>query len=456
MVEEMLKQLLNGKVSKEKVQQALEEVHVHDLVESLESLSNEERSFLYTFLDNEKLAEIVAYLEPEDAALLLADFDLVKQKAIFDEVDVDDAVDILQAYENESVRDQLIDTLSEEENIKAFIKYDENSVGAYMNNDFITFSPNHDVKEAVRILIKEAPLVETINTLFVVDEQYIFLGAINFKKLVKARSPMLVSALMNTVPTVLDESPITQAIHDMKNYEVFELPVVNKENELLGILTLDDALDIALVEAEEDYQRFAALPVREETRSIFKTAFYRLPWLAILMALTLPIITFTNMMTGAVGGIAILVFFQPLMLDSAGNVSTQTLAIALKSIATEGKMNKREVVKEIFSGLITALMLGIIAFIGSFIFVYLGKQYVGSSFIRVEYALIFASIIGGSLLFVIAISPLLAIGVPHLIKAIRLDPSVASGPFITTIIDLFSAFVYFGLATLILKGVGII
>lgn len=451
----MIKTLLQQNLTKEAFQKAIEEYHLHDIALSLNSLSETEKKQLFSFLDNEATAEIISYLEPEDAAFILEHFALAKQVAVIDEMTVDDAVDILQAYEDETSREEVIEKLEDAEHIKAFIKYDEDTVGAYMNNEFVVIRPDMDVKEATSSLIRQAPEAETINTLFVVDETSHLLGIVNLRTLVKTKSPKQINEIMIDIPIVRDTTLISEAIFDMKNYEVFELPVVNNDNVLIGMLTLDDALDIALEGAEEDFQQFAALPTRDTTRSICKTALYRLPWLAVLMILSIPIITFTDLMTGAVAGIAILVFFQPLMLDSPGNVSTQTLAIALKAIANEGKMNIRDVIKETLSGLFTGIILGLTTFVISFLFIYLGNHTV-PNYSKEIAALIYATIIGGSLLVVVIIAPLLALGIPHLLKLIKIDPAVASGPFITTIIDLFSALVYFGLATVILRAVGMI
>ncbi len=451
----MIKELLKQNLSKQAFNEAISEYHLHDIAKSLSDLNEDEQKQLFTYLDDETSAEIISYLELDDAAEVLTTFTLRKQVAIIDEMTLDDAVDILQTYEDDTLRDQVIEKLEDVDDIKTFIKYDEDTVGAYMNNEFVIIHPDMDVKQATSSLIKQAPEAETINTLFVVNENEELLGVVHLKTLVKTKSPKRVDEIMVEIPVVHDTTLVSEAIFDMKNYEVFELPVVSKDNVLIGMLTLDDALDIALEGAEEDFQQFAALPTRDATRSILKTALYRLPWLAILMALSIPIILFTDIMTGAVAGVAILVFFQPLMLDSPGNVSTQTLAIALKAIANEGKMNAKEVMKEIFSGLFTALTLGAITFIVSFLFIYLGNNS-SPEFSQATYALIFSTIIGGSLTVVVSVSPLLALAIPHLLKALKIDPAVASGPFITTIIDLFSALVYFGLATLILRGVGLI
>ena len=454
----MIKKILEENLTKKEFQKRIDEMYPHDIATDIMELEFAERERLYHFLTNEQIAEIVSYLDPEIAADILEEFDLEKQTEIFDEMTVDDVVDILQAYDDEEMRDELIETLEDVEDIKEYIQYTDDEVGAYMTNEFVSIKPQMDVKEATTALIKQAPEAESINTLFVVDDNELFLGIVNLKALVKARSPKLVEEIMIKSPTVNDESLITEAVYDMKNYELYELPVINEENQLLGILTLDDILDVAVEEAQEDFEKLAALPSSDKNRSWVKTALYRLPWLLILMIISIPLISFSQLMTAALGGIAILVFFQPLMLDSPGNVSTQTLAVALKAISNEGKMKGKDVWKEIISGLVTGLILGLTAFVVAFIFVLISKPTLPNptTLSDAEIGLIFAGILGGSLTIVVSAASFLAIGIPHLLKLFRIDPAVASGPFITTVIDLFSALVYFGLATIILRGVGLI
>lgn len=455
----MIKKLLSEHLSRQEFQQRIDEMYPHDIATDLLELEATERDQLYHYLSATQIAEIITFLDPEFAADILEEFDLERQTEIFDEMTVDDAVDILQAYEDEELRDEVIESLEEVEDVKEFIKYNEDEVGAYMSNQYVYLFEEMDVKEATTSLIKQAHEAETINTLFVVDQFDNFLGAVNFKVLVKARSPKLIKEIMDQVPTVKDYSSITEAVYDMKNYELYELPVVSDDNKLIGILTLDDIIDIATEEAEEDFEKLAALPSGDKNRSWLKNALYRLPWLLMLMIISIPIMSFSEIMVAGIGGIAILAFFQPLMLDSPGNVSTQTLAIALKSISNEGRMKGKDIVKELLSGLFTSLILGLITFVISFLFVYLlksGLPVSASEFNILYVSLIFALIIGGSLTIVVSIASVLTIAIPHFFKAIKVDPAVASGPFITTIIDLISALVYFGLATIILKGVGMI
>lgn len=455
----MIKKLLSEKLTKKEFQKQIDEMHAYDIATDLLELEQGEREKLYRYLSVEQMAEIITYLEAEFAADILEEFDIDRQTAIFDEMTVDDVVDILQEYEDEELRDEIIETLDEAEDVKEFIKYDDNVVGAYMSNEYIFIYPNMDVKEATTSLIQQAPDAETINLLFVIDETENYLGAVNLKTLVKARSPKLIEEIMINIPSVGDNLPITEAIFDMKNYELYELPVVSDENKLIGILTLDDVIDVATEEAEEDFARLAALPISDSKHSWIKTALKRLPWLIVLLVLFIPLMSFSELMIAGIGGIAILAFFQPLMLSSPGNVSTQTLAVALKAISNEGRMKKKDVFKEFISSFMTAIFLGLITFVISFLFVYLLQLGLPESvgrFGRLNTALIFGVIIGGSLTIIVSVVSLLAMGIPHLLKLFKIDPAIASGPFITTLIDLFATFVYFGLATLILKGVGLI
>ncbi len=455
----MIKELLTEKLNKKDFQERIDELHAYDIANELKELTPLEQETLYQLLTDEQIAEIVAYLDPAFAADLLETFDISKQTKILDEMYVDDTVDILQEYEDDELRDKLIETLEDAEDIQKNIEYDDDLVGAYMSNEYVHIVPNMDVKEASSSLIKQAPDAESINLLFVVDEEENYLGAVDLRTLVKARSPKLIEEIMINIPTVYDDSPVTEAVHDMKNYELYELPVINEENKLIGFLTLDDIIDVATQEAEEDFEKLAALPATDRTHTWIRTAFRRLPWLIVLMIISIPLMSFSDVMIGSISGVTILAFFQPLMLASPGNVATQTLAVSLKAIADEGKMKKSEIRKEFASNFITSVLLGVITFIISFVFVYLtqaGLPESAGEYTNVQTALIFASIITISLVIVIGLVSSLAILLPHMFKALRVDPAVVSGPLITTLIDFFSSLVYFGLAALILKGVGMI
>ncbi|HQC30516.1 MAG TPA: hypothetical protein PLP51_02140, partial [Acholeplasmataceae bacterium] len=138
----MVKKLLEEKLNKKEFQKRIDEMHAYDIAEDLLELTLEERDILYHYLTNEQIAEIITYLDPEDAAEILEEFDKERQTEIFDEMTVDDVVDILQEYEDEELRDEIIETLEEVEDVKEFIKYDDHLVGAYMSNEYVYIYPN--------------------------------------------------------------------------------------------------------------------------------------------------------------------------------------------------------------------------------------------------------------------------------------------------------------------------
>lgn len=302
----MIKKLLSEKLSQKEFRARIEEMHAYDIAAELLELSAEEREQLYRYLSVEQIAEIVTYLEPEIAAEVLASFDKEKQIQTLDEMTADDAIDILQAYEDETLRDEIVETLQDAEEVKELIKYDdENLVGAYISNDYVYLHPEMDVKEATTSLIKQAADAESINLLFVIDENDHYLGAVNLKTLVKARSPKKIEEIMITIPSVRYDLPITEAVYDMKNHELYELPVVDEREQLLGILTLDDIIDAAATEAEEDFEKLAALPASDLKENWLLTALKRLPWLIVLLIISIPLMMFSDVMVASLAGITI-------------------------------------------------------------------------------------------------------------------------------------------------------
>jgi magnesium transporter len=423
----------------------LEDIHAHDLAELFTDLTQEEKDQVYAHLSSEKLAELVSYLETEEAADVLADFDLEKQVELVEMMEPDDAADIILELEKDE-QEELLEKLGEDSEVKELIHYDEDETGSAMTNLFIVVDPHMDVKQATKKVMKEAEDVESINTIFVADENHHYIGAIPLKSLLKAKTPLEVQEIIDDYPVAHDQDPISKTIQAIRNYGIYEMPVVNDENELLGMITLDDALDIYQEEAQEDFEKLAALPETEEDMSPLKTALHRLPWLLILLAISLPIALVTRQFEHVLAAVAILVVFQPLILDSAGNVATQTLAVTLQMLASHEKGVWKNAFKEISTGVINGLAIGLVAFIMTNVFAYLNTSLTTEP-------LLISFVVGFSLWLTVALAPLVAFIIPVTLHAMKLDPAAASGPFITTVIDVAALFIYFGLATFMLGGI---
>ncbi|MDD3067700.1 MAG: magnesium transporter [Acholeplasmataceae bacterium] len=439
----MLKELLNNQNEKH-IKAFLDDLHAHDLSELFEELDDSEKDRLFSMLSDEKRADLVSYLEVDDAASLLSELNIDEQVALVEMMEPDDAVDIIQELEDED-QEELLARLGEDSEVSSLIHYDDDETGSAMTNQVIVVHPNMDVKDATKMVIKEAPEVETISTLFVTDDQHQFLGVVPLRKLLKAKTPCLVTELIQESPYVIDKDPITQSISAINNYTIYEMPVLNEKHELVGMITLDDALDIYQEEAQEDFEKLAALPDTDEEHHFVKAALHRVPWLIFLLALSIPISLVTSLFEHVLATVAILIIFQPLILDSAGNVATQTLAVTLKMLSTKEEGMLKNSVREILTGMINGLVIGLLAVVMTIIFAWINPSLSSN-----PYSV--SLVVGLSLWLTIIISPVIAIMIPVTLDKLNVDPAIASGPFITTLIDVAALFIYFGLAVILLGG----
>src|SRR5690606_36147517 len=241
------------------------------------------------------------------------------------------AADIINELDDQE-KTELIESLDEDEDVLSLINYEEYTAGSYMTNKFIAVNQNDDVKDATKKVIKGADFASSIQTIFVVNDDNQYVGQVSLKELVKSRSPKHVSEIMDEEPTVLVTDRVEELVKHMKHYGGYDLAVLDEAGVLLGAITMDDILDIYQDEAIEDIEKLAALPETDFNENLFKSALHRLPWLIILMALSLPIAFATHQFEEILAAVVILALFQPLILDSGGDVASQTLAVTLISL----------------------------------------------------------------------------------------------------------------------------
>lgn len=454
----MLKELLK----KNNIDEILQDIHGFDFASEFKELTQSEKESLFLQASNKSIANLLSYLSIKEAAFWIKKISLDKAIDVLDEISSDDKIDILNALDSKTRR-HIIPKLSDNEIIKELMKYDEDKTGAYTNYEIIKIELGLDVKQATKILIKKAPDVESISTIFIVDENNKYQGILSFKTLLKTKSPMKVDNIMEYLEPSNISDDIEKTIQSIKNYKVYEMPVVNDNNELLGMVTSDDALDIVQKEGIEDFEKLAALPKIKKEKTI-KASLHRLPWLITLVLLSIPIALLTTGFSKELAGIAILVVFQPIMLGTPGNIATQTLAVSLNELSEKGKINIKHFLKEFLSGIFTAIILTITSFIFAFLFMMIKKlnpgdnrlltEFINNNNSQVVQALIFAMILSISLFIVIVVAPIIAVVIPVFLKLVKQDPAVASGPFITTIIDVSSVAIYFSLTLVMLKAFG--
>lgn len=436
----MFKELLEQN-NVEQLHLYIKETHGYDLAQDFLTLNEDEQKHLFLYLSHEQLADIVSYLEPDDAADILSIFDIEKQKAVVELLEPDDAVDIIQELDEDD-QERLIRILDDDSDVLSLIDYDEDETGSIMTSQVLMLEQKLDVKLATKKVIKEAPEVETITRLFVVDDHQKFLGIIGLKDLLKAKSPTTVEDLIKPSPVVYDKDLIESTIQKINQYNIYEMPVCNQENILLGMVTLDDALDAYEDEAQEDFERLAALPETVEGAPL-KIALHRFPWLLMLLFVSIPVSLLTNMFKEIITAVAVIVIFQPMISGAAGNAATQTLAVTLKAFNSQDKALTKNAIKEISTGVINGIALALLAFVITFVFSSIQHAITVEPFKM-------ALVVSMALITTVVLAPIIAILIPTVLKIIKIDPAVASGPMITTFLDMTTVFVYYGLATLLI------
>lgn len=422
----------------------LNDMHPFDLVALYESLDNQSQNYLITLLSEDTFAAVLSYLDPERAAIFLERMTLARQQSLLNLIDPDDAADII-AELPEDVSSELVSSLGEDNKAVALLKYEEESAGAVMNNLFVVVGLEDDVKEATRKVIKIAGDVSSIQTIFVTNDKGEYLGQFPLKTLLKAKPPAMVSDIISHETTFKDDTPLEEVVSFMKEFSDHDIAIVNNEGILVGVVTASDIIEEYHAEAVEDFSKLSALPLIDFTQGIFKSAIKRLPWLLGLLALSVVIALITAQFEQVIAATVALAFFQPLILDVGGDVASQTLAVTLIALTKEDSDLKKTGKKEVIAGLITGVGLSIVSFIITYLFG-MWTNYQGEP-------LLLATVVSVSLIITVIIGFLFGFLVPVILDKIKIDPAVASGPFITTSIDILSLLVYFSLALLIL-GVG--
>ncbi|MCU0105295.1 magnesium transporter [Acholeplasma vituli] len=420
----------------------LESLHAYDLKELYESLTEDEQVELFERLDDTQKADLLSYLDVDDAAEIVETLDAQDTADIFSEMDPDDAMDILNELEEETST-ELIEQFSEElkEDILSLKSYTDDETGSIMNTDFITLTADLDVKDAMKKLISEAPNVETISKLFVIDKHNTFLGVVPLKKLIKAKSPCAIETLYEPSLFALDTDDKEQTATLMQEEAINILPVLDDQHMLKGIVTVDDAIDTYEDEMIEDFQKMTTLS-EDVSDSTFTSALKRLPWLVVLLLLALPIANLALQFEGVLKDYTIIIILQPLILSMIGNAGTQTLTFSLIMIADEepDKVIKRNIFYEVSSAALSGLLLSLISFVVTLLFIVFNPS-------LSENPYLFGSIVGISVLLSLIIGTFFSAIIPVVIHKVGLDPASASGPLLTTVIDITTILTYYGIAT---------
>ena len=398
----------------------------------------EMRMKVYAYLSPEEVAEIMENIELDDTEPFFIEMDPRFASMVFAEMAADDAVDILNKMDKDKVASFL--TIMDQEaadEIKHLLHYEEKTAGSIMTTEFVALYKNQTVQEAMRELKTVAPDAETIYYLYVLDDNKRLAGVLSLRDLIIAAEDVIIETVMSekvvSVSVAKDQEEIAQM---MRDYDFLAVPVVDFQNHLLGIITVDDILDVMDEEASDDYSKLAAVSdVQKPDDSPLSAAKKRLPWLIILLFLGMFTASLIGQFEETLEQVAILAIFIPLIAGMAGNTGTQSLAVAVRGLATgdfggQGKL--KLMLREATTGLITGTTCGIV--ITLVIYVWKGELFLGF-------------LVGVSIMATLTVATLSGSVIPIIMDRLKIDPAVASGPFITTINDIISILIYFGIAT---------
>ena len=447
--EEILEIIRSDKPDEE-LFELLDDYHDNDLADALELMTPEERSHFYKVLPADVVADIYERLDQDEVEEYLSELDDQRVANIVDHMDADKAVDFLKMLSTEKrmILVSLLDRQSQKD-ILMIAQYDENQIGSRMSTNYVSISKTMTVKNAMRTLVRKAADYDNVATIYVVDEEEKFYGAIELTALIIAREGQSLDDLVQTsYPYVYASEQIDDCIEDIKDYSEDSIPVLDNDNHMIGVITSQDLVQVVDDEMGEDYARLAGLTAEEDLKEpLFQSMKKRLPWLMILLFLGLLVSSVIANYEKIVAQLTILMVFQSMILDMSGNAGIQSLGVTIRVLSDEtltfGQKIKL-VFKEIRVGLCNGLLLGLISFtlIGLYIMV-----------IRHHPALFSFAVsgcIGLALLGAMLISSFMGTVIPIFFNKIGVDPAVASGPLITTVNDLVAVVTYYSLSYVLL------
>ena len=427
------------------------EIEPADIASLFEDMDEEQVPILFRLLPKEPAAEVFVELEPESQEMLIRGFSNTELKEVLDELYLDDAVDIVEEMPANVVKRILKHADPEtRKSINEILKYPEDSAGSLMTTEFLDLKRTMTMEDAFKRIRRQGEDMETINVCYVRDEQRHLIGIVSIRTLLLADEDSTVEEVMDpnvvSVNTLDDKEDVAQLF---SKYDFIAMPVVDKENRLVGIITVDDAIDVMEEETTEDFEKMAAMLPSEHPYlhlSPFEIWKNRIPWLLLLMvSATMTGIVITRF-ENALDVLPCLTAFIPMLMDTGGNCGSQACVTIIRGISIN-EIEFKDVFKVVWKEIRVAVMCGIVLSIVCF-----GKVMLVDHVImhNTNVTPTVALVVSLSLAMTVFAAKMVGSTLPLFAKKIGLDPAVMASPLITTIVDLISLLVYFTLATALL------
>ena len=424
-----------------------------DIADLIVSLPAQDQVIIFRLLTNELAAETFEHLELETQKELLQAMATSELAVILNEMSPDDRTALLEDLPSVAAK-QLIRLLSAEERkiAQTLLGYPENSVGRLMTPDYIAVRPEWVIEETLKFIRENAEDKETLNIVYVIDEKSKLLGDIKLKDFILAEPNEKVTDIMEgnfIALNVYDDQE--DAVEVFKKYDRIALPVVDKFNVLIGIVTVDDVLDVAEEEATEDIHKLAAVEAFEEpypTISIYSMVKKRAFWLTILFAAQISTAIVMGFFENEISKAVVLSLFIPLIISSGGNSGSQAATLVIRAMAL-GEITLGDwwhiMKREFISGFVIGFILAVLGFFQVFVLANLSDT-IGAHWILIGIT------VSLSILGIVLWGTLSGSMLPFVLKRFGADPATSSTPLVTTIVDVTGLLIYFTLAIIILSG----
>lgn len=421
----------------------IEEMQPADIAAVFEELDPEQTIMLFRLLPKETAAEAFAYMTPEVQEQVITALTDVEVQGVLDSQFMDDTVDMLEEMPANVVKRVLRLTDSETRGmLNRLLQYKDGSAGSIMTTEFVDLKQDMTIRQAIDRIRRIAVDKETINTCYVTDSARVLEGVVSLRDLIMAKDEERVGDIMEDNPIAVSTDDLDEDVAQLfSKYDMLVLPVVDREHRLVGIITIDDAVDVIQEANTEDFEKMAAMAPSENTylkTPAFTHARKRVVWLLILMVSSAITGNIINRYEDAFAAIPLLVSFIPMLMDTGGNCGSQSATLVIRGLAL-GEIRIKDFFRVVFKEFQVSLLVGLLLVPINILWIwFLYKNF------------LIAVTVGISLFVTICVAKMIGCMLPIVAKKCKLDPAIMASPLITTIVDACSIFVYFNVALAIL------
>lgn len=436
---DLLERLLN--YTQEELEEKIEDIHPADVLDLLHD--NEEYfSKILKRLPDWFIAAILEEEEDEEKYEILKKFSESEQKKILGEMSSDELTDLVGVLDEKETRD-VLKKINEEDrkDVYKLLSYDPDTAGGIMATEFISIRENKTIEKTLKYLQKEAPDAESAYYLYVINKENVLKGVVSLRDIVCNDFNTKISEITNTnvisVPYYMDQEEVASKF---EKYGFMTMPVVDENNKILGIVTVDDIVEVMQEETTEDIHRLGGVDEEEKVDGSLRNSIKsRLPWLIVNLITAILAASVVGAFEGTISQVVTLATFMPIVAGMGGNAGTQSLTIVVRGIAL-GELDKdngmRIFIKELLVGLTTGVVIGSIIAVLGFIW---------------ERNIVFGIVIGVAMILNMMVATMSGFIVPVILKKLKIDPALASAVFVTTVTDVLGFFFFLGLATMFIN-----